>query len=245
MKLDRPDRDTRDALDNAPPPVSTRAVDNTRPPSSRSRRLPNSGSSAARRYSRFVTLMKILLPSLAAVMLGVVLAWPQIRAQTERLMVTFVQIDPRDANPRTTMNPRFHGLDDKEQPYTLIAAAAEEQADQPDRVDLRQPQGDIMLNEGRWISLQGHSGVYSKLERTLDLDGDVTLYRDDGFEFRTATAHVDLLTSTAHGDDPVQGQGPDGTIHSEGFELLDGGAVVHFTGHARLVLSSDSGGIAP
>ncbi|MBB4267481.1 LPS export ABC transporter periplasmic protein LptC [Roseospira visakhapatnamensis] len=200
---------------------------------------------ATRGYSRFVTLMKILLPGLAAAIFGTMLAWPQIAARTESFMVGFAQLDPRETDPRTLVNPRFHGLDDKEQPYTLIAASAVEGADNPDRVDLMRPQGDILLREGRWIALNGRTGVYSKLERTLDLSGDVILYRDDGFEFQTDQAHVDLLTSAAHGDQPVSGQGPDGTIRSEGFELVDGGAVVHFTGRARMVLRADGGGIAP
>lgn len=198
-----------------------------------------------RGYSRFVALMKILLPSLAVVVLGIMLAWPQIEARTDRFLVGFALLDPRETDPRTLVNPRFHGLDDKEQPYTLIAVSAEEKAGNPDRVDLSRPQGDIMLQHGRWIALQGSTGVYSKLERTLDLAGDVSLYRDDGFEFRTEQAHVDLLTSTAHGDQPVRGQGPDGTIRAQGFELVDGGAVVHFTGRSRLLLHAGGGGIAP
>lgn len=209
---------------------------------------PRVGSSVhrARRYSRFVAIMKLLLPSVAVAVLGVVMAWPQIRAQTERFTLGAFSLDPREANPSTLVNPRYHGVDEQDQPYTLIATTAEERPGQADQVDLDQPQGDIVLNGGRWIAVRGNTGQYSKIEQTLVLNGDVMLYRDDGFEFHTQGAHIDLHANNAYGSDPVRGQGPDGTIDSDGFELVDGGRVVLFTGAARLVLENGGGGrIAP
>jgi lipopolysaccharide export system protein LptC len=197
-----------------------------------------------RHYSRFVRLMKLLLPSVAVVVLGVVLAWPQIRSQAERLAGELASLDPRAANTRTLVNARFHGVDADNQPYTLFASKAIEQADNPDQIDLWDPEGDIALDTGRWLALRGNTGVYSKGDRTLYLDGDVVLYRDDGFEFHTETAHIDLKTKDANGADPVQGSGPDGTIESTGFDIVEGGRVVVFTGQAHLVLT-EGGEIAP
>jgi len=198
-----------------------------------------------RGYSRFVSLMKFVLPGLAVTVMGAMMLWPQIKARTDQFVVGFATLDPRETDPRTLVNPRFLGLDDKEQPYTLIARSAEEHSDDPNLVDLDNPQGDILLNEGRWVALNGDTGLYSKQDRTLDLWGNVTLYRDDGFEFKSETAHLNLDDSSGHGDDPVKGQWPDGTIQSEGFELIDGGAVINFTGHANLLLYSNDGSIAP
>jgi lipopolysaccharide export system protein LptC len=242
MKLDRPKASATDDTD-ADAPVSgpearggIRAGGSVRPVHAVHR---------ARRYSRFVAIMKLLLPSVAVAVLGVVLAWPQIQAQTDRFTLGFSSLDPRTASPSTLVNPRYHGVDERDQPYTLIAATAEEMPDDPDRVDLEQPQGDILLSGGRWIAVRGNAGLYSRIERTLDLSGDVMLYRDDGFEFHTQEAHIDLHANSAYGTDPVRGRGPDGSVVSEGFELVDGGRVVMFTGTARLMLENGDGRIAP
>ncbi|WP_170294874.1 LPS export ABC transporter periplasmic protein LptC [Roseospira navarrensis] len=208
-------------------------------------RRPGPAMRRARHYSRFVVMMKLLLPSVAVVMLGIVLAWPQIRERTEQLDLGLPDMDPRDANPRVLEGPRYHGLDEQDQPYTLIAETAEELEGHPDWVDLVEPVGDISLHSGRWVSLEGNTGLYSKIERTLDLSGDVMLYRDDGFEFHTEGAFIDLRTSSARGSRPVRGQGPGRTIRSEGFDMQDGGAVVTFTGKARLLMDDAGGGIAP
>lgn len=239
MKLDTSDTITRPA-----DPAASHASDPDGGFRGRARRVGGS-LSGARRYSRFVRLMKLILPSVAVVVLGLVMAWPNILSQAERLSVGLTRLDPGDANPRSLINPRYHGVDTDDQPYTLVAAAAVERADDPGRVDLEQPQGDIQLNEGRWLAVRGNQGVYSRDDRTLDLSGDVMLYRDDGFEFHTQAAHVDLGQTRAHGSEPVQGAGPGATIESVGFRLLDGGRVVVFTGEAHLILTDGGGGIAP
>lgn len=197
-----------------------------------------------RRYSRFVRVMKLLLPSVAVLVLGLILAWPQVASQVDRLNARLTALDLGAANPRTLVNPRYHGVDEEDQPYTLVAASAVEQGDNPDLVDLERPQGDILLNEGRWLALRAQAGLYSKTEETLNLNGDVMLYRDDGVEVYTPSALVDLRANTAHGTDPVRGQGPGAFIDSTGFRLLDGGQVIVFTGRAHLVLT-EGGGIAP
>ncbi|MBB4286411.1 LPS export ABC transporter periplasmic protein LptC [Roseospira goensis] len=240
MKLDRTDRTARTLTE------ASTAVPRAEGGDIRGRGGRPAGSlHGARRYSRFVRLMKLLLPSVAVVLLGLVLAWPQIRSQADRFAVGFASLDPRDANPRSLVNPRFHGVDAQDQPYTLVAERAVEQAGNPDQVDLEQPQGDILVSGGRWVAVRGNSGVYSKIERTLTLDGDVMLYRDDGFEFHTEVAHVDLASNSAHGDARVRGRGPGRIIESRGFEFVDGGRVVRFTGQARLLLEDGGGGIAP
>lgn len=198
-----------------------------------------------RGYSRFVQLMKLALISAAVMVLGVVLAWPQIGPQVESL-TDWTSLDPREADPRSLVNPRYMGVDDDNQPYELVAREAIEQRGNPDVVDLDQPQGDIVTNEGRWVSLRGNTGVYRKVEETLALRGDVVLYRDDGVEFYTEEADLDLNARNGEGHVPVWGRWSDGTIRSDdGFTLLDGGRVIHFKGRSYLLLYEGGGGIAP
>jgi lipopolysaccharide export system protein LptC len=47
---------------------------------------------------------------------------------------------------------------------------------------------------------------------------------------------VRLREGAASGDRPTMAQGPFGTIHAQGFEIIDRGAVVVFTGRAHAVL---------
>jgi hypothetical protein len=52
----------------------------------------------------------------------------------------------------------------------------------------------------------------------------------------TKTAHVDIAADTAAGHDPVTGHGPSGDITAQGFQILDRGDTVVFTGTSYLLL---------
>jgi lipopolysaccharide export system protein LptC len=102
--------------------------------------------------------------------------------------------------------------------------------------DLKTPKADMTTASGAWIAVTANTGVYHNDAKLLDLAGDVSVFHDGGTEFHTATARVDLSAGSAAGDDPVDGQGPTATIKSEGFQLVDRGAVIIFTGKAHLKL---------
>lgn len=206
---------------------------------------PNRTAGHDRGYSRFVRVMKLALPSAAVMIIGLLLAWPQIRPGVESL-TDWTTLDPRQANPRSLVNPRYMGVDEDNQPFELVAREAIEQRDDPNVLDLDQPQGDISTNAGHWVSVRGNTGVYRKVEDTLALRGDVVLYRDDGAEFYTEAADLDLTGRHGEGHVPVWGRWPEGTIRSEdGFTLLDGGRIVQFKGRSYLLLFDAGGGIAP
>ena len=103
-------------------------------------------------------------------------------------------------------------------------------------MDLEFPKADLTLQGGAWLALAAETGVFLKSSQTLDLAGKVNLFHDRGYEIRTERARIDLKQGTASGDVAVTGQGPFGTLQSEGFQLLNQGRRILFTGKARLVL---------
>ena len=54
----------------------------------------------------------------------------------------------------------------------------------------------------------------------VTLNGDVTLFHDNGLSFQTDSATIDLKNKTAEGSDPVEGQNGDGELVSQGFRVL-------------------------
>jgi lipopolysaccharide export system protein LptC len=66
------------------------------------------------------------------------------------------------------------------------------------------------------------------------LNGDVTLFHDNGLSFQTNSATINLKDKTAEGSDTVEVQNGDGELVSEGFRVLDDGDTIHFTGKAYM-----------
>ncbi|HET8728137.1 MAG TPA: LPS export ABC transporter periplasmic protein LptC [Alphaproteobacteria bacterium] len=191
-------------------------------------------------HSRFVGLLKFVLPTIAVVLMALVALWPELQRESDAPTVSARMVENQDGTVQM-MNPRYFGVDQKEQPFSIVAQSANQLAGNDDIVELAAPDGEITLNSGAGLSLRADTGRYDRAANQLNLSGDVTLLRDDGVEVRTSTAEIDLDSRSAQGDQPIHAQGPTGEVQAEGFRITDGGATVIFTGRSKLTIRGDSG----
>jgi lipopolysaccharide export system protein LptC len=193
------------------------------------------------RYSRFVGMMKLVLPLGALILVAMVVAWPYLRGTKGGIPLSFNSIGVGlDENVFMT-NARYIGADGKGQPYTLTAELAAQDEDDPDIIQLTKPQADILLNQGSWLALTANSGTLKRQAETLALVGAVNIFSDQGYEFRTESALIDLAASLAHGTVPVEAQGPFGTLNADSFRMADDGKTIYFEGQVRMTLYPKAG----
>jgi lipopolysaccharide export system protein LptC len=190
------------------------------------------------KHRRHVTLLRILLPMAALLLAALVITWPQLQNRDRSgFYLTPTRANPKDVEQLTMVNPRFVGLDSKQQPYTVTARSATQERAGADMILLDHPQADILLDNGAWVTVTGRSGRYGQKAQILDLEGDINLFHDTGYEFHTEQAQVDLANDTINGDVAVNGHGPGGVIDAQGFMILDRGQTVIFTGNSKLHLN--------
>jgi lipopolysaccharide export system protein LptC len=190
-------------------------------------------------HSRLVGFLKLVLPLVAASLVVLVAAWPHIYQREDRFKIGIANVNLEEAATVRMVKARFTGIDAANRPYVLTADDAVQQAGDANVVELTAPKGDITLANGSWVALTGETGHFYKDLQILDLSGQVNLFHDAGYEFRTATARFEMAKSAAEGNERVDGQGPFGSIVAEGFRIVDRGAVVHFLGKSRLVIRRD------
>ncbi len=187
-------------------------------------------------YSRFVSLLKVVLPATAVTLAGLVLFWPQLNPLDNRFRLKPVQVSIDDLENLRMVSPRFVGTDERNQPFSITADQATQDVGSSDVTALTSPKGDLTLNNGSWIALTANEGLYHKQDRTLDLWEQVNVFHDAGYELKTRRAKADLALGNVSGDDPVEGQGPDSQLRGQGFRIYDKGARLTVTGKSRLVL---------
>lgn len=192
--------------------------------------------SGRNRYSIVVGFLKVMLPALAVALILLVVVWPELSRDGRDFRVRVSDITLEQTDSLTMLNARFEGVDDKDQPFTLTADEATRTTANENLIHLELPKGDITLDDGTWMAVTARKGRYRRDTKMLHLNGEVTLYHDRGFELRTQAAQVDLEAGVAHGSQAVEGQGPFGDLEAEGFQVLDSGARVLFTGKSRAVL---------
>jgi lipopolysaccharide export system protein LptC len=198
----------------------------------RLRNAPSAEHIARRRA--MVTTTKLLLPTCAMLLLVSIAVWPQLERQFEAGRLALHRMSEVEAGRLT--DARYRGVDERGRPYAFTATSALQVT--PERIDLTEPKGDIVTESGAWLMLQSDQGVYLQHAGLLDLSGHVVLYRDDGTTLRSDTAAIDLKQGAAIGSDNVSAEGPFGTLDAMGYTLVDKGAIIQFTGPARLVLNS-------
>lgn len=191
-------------------------------------------------YSLFVSSMKVLLPALAAGLVLLVVAWPQLMPDVSRSGIDFQKIARDQAKTLNMLNARYSGVDQHNQPFNVAADLATQMPDNENLVELQHPKADIRTTEGDTVALSARLGHYHREQEKLDLAGRVHLTHDKGFDIVTETATVDLKDGSAAGDSAVSGQGPSGELQSEGFRLSERGQVILFTGKSRLLIHPEA-----
>lgn len=223
-------------------PVITAAPSDTPGETRQVRRKRLSETPRARRSgfarSRIVTTMKYVLPGLAFAMLILVAVWPKLSPEEDRFRIDLAAVGPAGGSKPQVLNPRLQGIDSEKRPFQIVAdlGSRVEVEGGEEIYDLTNPKADIVLKDGSWIALNADDGKYQSASNILYLTGNVNLFHDQGYEFQTTAARVNLETSTASGDEPIDGQGPFGILNATGFRVLESGDRILFIGPAKLTV---------
>jgi lipopolysaccharide export system protein LptC len=190
----------------------------------------------ANRYSRRVALLKVALPAIGISLLLLVIVWPRVAPLFERLRVA--AIDLREARELRMINPRYAGTDRDGRPFVVTAAIGRQIPQRDDVMALDQPVAHVLSHSGAKIVITSESGVYQTPTQFLDMFGNVTVNHENGGTFVTTSARLDVANNAAEGHTPLEGHGPRGDVTGQGFQIIDKGDIVIFTGQSSLLLKS-------
>lgn len=186
------------------------------------------------RYTKFVFVSKFSLLAMSFLAIFTIIIIPVLNADKEGLRIAFQNVQEKAETLPMMSNPKFQGVDEDNQPYTITADSAIQQDKQT--VQLANLQADIFLNDNSWLNVSANSGMLNTEAKTLDLTENVYLFHDKGYEFQTNRAYVDMEGHTVSGDQRVNGQGPMGTINADGFVLDQETQVLTFVGNVKMTV---------
>lgn len=184
------------------------------------------------RYSRTVQALKVILPLIALAVVGLMAAWPALVVSNGPL------ISKQDVAQLMMRQARFYSVDKNDRPFSILADSTVKSTSERGVIELVNPNAEMTLTGGAWITVDAKHGVYNENTKKLFLTGQVHLMHEGGFEFTTEEAHVDTGNSTAWGNKHIVGQGPFGELDAQGFQIFDRGQKVVFLGISALHLAS-------
>jgi lipopolysaccharide export system protein LptC len=188
------------------------------------------------RRGKSVRLLKVALPLVVFVTLGYVGYW-WLQSRGNIVDPSLIQGVPSDTHEKaevTVQDVKYDGKDDKGRPFSITADSASHVDGDDRHISLRKPLADITMSSGAYVALMANDGLLDRDADIITLNGDVTLFHDNGLSFQTDSATINLKDKTAEGSDVVEGQNGDGELISEGFRVRDDGDTIEFTGKAYM-----------
>lgn len=192
------------------------------------------------RYTRFVGMMKLLLPMIGLGLIVAVLAWPSSHDK-DVFQIPISLSHDGDADRLVMLNPRYIGTDSEQRPFTVTADTATQDPDDQRRVTLKTLQADMTMKDGAWLTMIASGGVYHQGRQTLRLDGPVNIFSDLGYEFHAKEAMIDLAAGGAESAQPVYGQGPFGSVRSDRMTVSEHGQRLVFEGNVTMIIRPTRG----
>jgi len=190
---------------------------------------------SAATYSRFVRMLKIMLPLTAFAIVAATMLFVLLYDADDSLTLSFTSVEQVE-NDLRMVNPRFSGVDAESRPFLVTASSALQDVSDPRSIMLETLQADIAFSESSWASLSAASGHLNSETETLMLEGNISVFTDAGYEFHTASALVQLDQQRVVSEVEVTGQGPLGTLRADGFVADQAGGRIRFEGNVRMTL---------
>ena len=198
-------------------------------------------SRSPRGYARVVRVLRYGLPALAALMVGLVVAWPHLIGGGAGLIAPMQAPDALGGSEVMRMSkPRYVGRTSDAEPIGVSAESAYLDPARPERIHLERVAAEILRGGNRDVQLLASAGIYDRAAEDVDLSGGVELTTSDGYRFETPSVFLNLQRGQALGQEPIAGAGPSGTITAERFEFQDGGERLQFMGRVRVTLHPHS-----
>ena len=179
---------------------------------------------AARRHSRFVRRMRVLLPvagTLAVVIFAVATQFSlptDLDISVARLSVT--------RNSIIMENPHLTGFDAKNREYTVSADRAVQALSAPDEVRLEDITALVKVEGQGSANVTAETGDYDNAAGTLKLFGGIAVDSSEGYTLRLEDADIDLKSGTMSSSNPVAVTYGDSRTTGEKISVSGGGHVI-------------------
>ena len=197
----------------------------------------NKKSYISYRYTRFVSLIKLVFLATATALTLLVITWSFSGPTGEKITISLNDSKPVSDITEGLTNGRFIGTDNKNQTYIITASYAEPIDGNPRRIALETLQADLTLDNGTWITLKAPDGILNRNQNELSLGDSVYIYADNQFEVFTNIVKVDLSNSIIKSDSKIKMQSSYGSLIAKSFNYNKNKQNIYFS-KVRLILNS-------
>ena len=190
--------------------------------------------------TKIVRLFRLLLPSIAAVLIGVLLVFPSLKKDARDFKLDITMPKKGELEKLHVENTVLYITDSKNQVNNFTAQSIDETAPGSKLVKLHNPEGMMPLSKENWINIKSPTGYFNQSTNIIQLTEDVKMYYNEGMEVETQELFYDFNSRKGYGNQPVAAEGIFGNLLAEGFIFDSDNQILTFTGHSDIMVHEES-----
>ena len=201
--------------------------------------------STVSRRERIIMLTKLALPSLAALLIGVLILLPQFNKDINDMTSGLITPHKGELEKFHMENSIFYITDNKNMVNNFNADTLDETAPGSKIIKMINPKGTIPTAQKDEVTIQSPIGYYDQNNKLLTLQSGVNLDYSTGLTTTTEEMFFDFNISKAYGVKPINSKSDSIEVNAEGFEYYKDKNLLIYTGKTHITIQSENidGGI--
>lgn len=192
-----------------------------------------SAQKRARRHSRWVRVLRVLLPLTGLAILSGMVGLIAVFNYLSSLGLGNISLS---TDGLVMDRPELSGHDG-ERSYKVSAVRAIQRLSDPRVIDLETIHADIVLNPSQSAQLTALKGTYDNGEETLTLYDGLQVSWSEGYTIDLTDVAIDLKTGAMRTSDPISIRSDKGHIRAGQLDYDQDKGIVRFTDGIRMVLN--------
>ncbi len=195
----------------------------------------NKEASKLSRRAQILRWAKLLMPSLAAVLIALLLLFPSLKDNdvVESLDVT---LPKKGELEKLHMEQTEFSITDKDNKIsTFFADLVDETQAGSKLLKITNPAGVIPTGENKFVNVDSDIGYYNQAAQIIELKQNVVAVYDEGTTAETEYARYDFTSNYGEGNQKVYAYGDWGKLWADGFKYYQEKELIVLTGKSKLI----------
>lgn len=185
---------------------------------------------------RRLRLLKLLMPSIAAVLISLVLIFPHLKNNSPLVEYDLTAPKAGELEKLHVEKTSFSVTDSDGKISSFTADLMEETEPSSKIVKLTNPKGQIALDdEGRFADIKADIGYYNQTENIVKAEQNLVAVYDKDTTIKTNMAEYDFKKATGFGPQKVFASGTWGKLWADGFFYDKNAETLRLNGHSKMV----------
>ena len=196
--------------------------------------------SAVARRARIIRLVKILLPAVAAALIGLLAIMPSLKDRANEFKIDITKPKLSELEKLHMENTVFHVTDKDNRVNEFTAESIDETETKSHLVKLTNPKAFMPSSDTDWLTVDAPTGYYNQEAKLLSLNENVVMKYSEGMTATTKEMFFDANISKAYSIEPVTAEGYFGDLSSNGFEYYKNKGIITFTKKTDIIINKDN-----